>query len=69
MRDKLVKDPLFKGVPAHEASIIAEQIKKIIIRTRIKAVNGLNCSSGMPSAQSYINPDGDFVDTHAVARC
>ena len=22
----------------------------------------------MPSAQNYINPDGDFVDSHAVAR-
>ena len=24
---------------------------------------------GMPGAQTYINPDGDFVDSHAVAKC
>ena len=69
MKDRLVKDPLFKGVPANEANIIAEQIKNIIIRARVKAMNGLSCQSGMPSAQTYINPDGDFVDSHAVARC
>ena len=54
-------------MPVKHANAVVEQILQTIVKIRQKASNGL-IAHGITSAQVYINPGAEHVDSYQEAR-